>query len=179
MNQTLGSHHLKVDQTVLPLHNNFFLLVSNINIPERFIGQVRPILDRIVQFITNDYGNAASSIDYQLTASYTLRNTNTGELRTWTGSFYPTGNDRASITPFRTYRPNFVHTVSQDLQWHNITNKLQFNQLDSVWKFESLISVIVNFQGKIAHNHHVFHTKRHWANNRRRRKRTHLTFHLP
>ena len=179
MNQTLGSHHLKVDQTVLPLQNNFYLLVSNINIPERFIDQVQPILGRIVQFISNDYGNATPSIDYQLTASYTLRNTNTGELRTWTGSFYPTGNDRACITPFRTYNSNFIANVSLDLQRQNIFNKLQFNQLDSAWKFESLISIIINVQAKITHNHHVFFSKRHFANYQRRRKRSHLTFHLP
>ena len=181
MSHTLGNHSLKVDQTAIPVNNNF-LLISNINIPEFYLDDTLPqILQRVHQFIIHNYGPDLN-IQFQITATYTLINAENNQSRLWTGSFFPAGTDRASITQFRSFGPDFIPFCSRHLQRDHIINTLQWADYSSLWRFETLQSVIINIQALVHPNHHVIRSRQLYmpvGDARRRRRRTHVTFLLP
>lgn len=168
--------HLKVDQTALSL-GTFSIFVSNINIPEHYLERVRPVLERVYTFIRREY-DGISDIRYQLTATYELKNTETGALRHWCGSFLPKENNLSSIDTFHVFGPNFVNRLEQLCDRPSITLKLALVNVETKWEFESLTSLVITVQAKVPDNFRSL-INRNLHNIQNGRTRAHATFPLP
>ena len=177
MSYTLGHQHLKVDQTAVPLGNHF-LLITNINIPERNLDQLDTLIPRIQDFIYQEYTNTIP-VEYQLTATYTLVHNQTQQTRFWAGSFFPSGNDKASITQFRRFDPDFVSYCNRYLQKESVINTLKWSRFESAWEFSTLNSVVINVQARVDRHHATLQLRQLHNPNNRRYKRGHITFLLP
>jgi hypothetical protein len=160
---------LKVDSTCLKLYENFSLIVYNINIPQFYLndrGELSNVLDRIKERLQQDFENLTSL--YQISASYILKHSESGEIRTWTGSFFARNNALGVIADFQEFNDaTFVRQCLQQLS--NVEEKLRANGFDTKWKFDTLLSVIFNIQCKVAPNHRLACNTRH---------REHKTFPL-
>ena len=175
----LGIDALKVDETAIPAQGNLILL-ANINVPARYLdnAETRQTFERVRQFIISEYRNV-QDIQYQFTAAYDLRNTETGQIRTFTGTFHPSGNASASITDFRRFGPDFVDHALERLTLRNIQAKLDFFDLDTKWVVHRIRSIIVNVQAIVERDHGpIIRRNLHHARNSRR-SRTHVAFFLP
>lgn len=175
----LGIDSLKVDETALPARGNFILL-ANINVPVRYLenADTRQTFERVRNFIISEYRNV-EDIQYQFTAAYELRNTKTGHIRIFTGTFHPAGNFSASITDFRRFGADFVDHALERLTLRNIYAKLDFFDLETEWAVHRIRSVIVNVQAIVEPNHGpIIRRNIHHARNRRR-SRAHVAFYLP
>ena len=156
--------HLKVDQTVLHYGDNL-LLVSNINIPadrlERGEEELQRVLERTQRFIERDYiGLPPADIHYQVCASYDLRNTITGEIRHWSGSFNPRGNRVNILCDFQTFSPaTFKPQVTRACDPQNVYNKLRFFNVQTVWVFDRLTSAIISVQARVGTFHPTVENK--------------------
>jgi hypothetical protein len=84
------------------------LVLYNVNIPRR-LWQDEPSIIRVRDIVARDFGNV-SGIYFQLSATYTLVNRETGEIRTWSGSFNPRNRDISKLTSHLSYEP---HTFVQ------------------------------------------------------------------
>jgi hypothetical protein len=170
--------HLKVDQTLLHFEDNY-LLISNINIPEPDFVNLDQILDRVQQFVNEDYHNL-NDIYYQVCATYDLRNTTTGEIKHWSGSFNPRGNRQNVLKTFQPYTVyTFKDQVIQACHPNNIYNCLRFYHVETSWVFHKLTSAIISIQVEIDPLHPTVE-RRNLLNVRYGRfKRVHLTFLLP
>lgn len=170
--------HLKVDQTLLQ-QNDTYLLVSNINIPISEFENLEQVLDRVKQFIAQDYNNV-QNIFYQVCATYNLRNTDTGEIRHWSGSFNPKGNRLNVLRQFCQYSvQTFAQQVSLACQPANVYSCLQFFHVETVWVFHELTSAIISVQAQIAPTHYTVEHKGLLNRRYGKLQRVHLTFHLP
>lgn len=173
----LNYTHLKVDQTLLH-YNNQYLLVSNVNIPQSEFDQLEQVLDRLLVFIRTDYIHLAS-IYYQVNATYDLRNSATGEIRHWSGSFNPRGNRQNILSDFQEFVPaTFKPVVIQACNPQNIYNRLRFYHAQTAWVFHRLTSAVISIQAQVDPLHPTVE-RRDLLNNRHGRfNRVHLTFHL-
>lgn len=142
---------LKVDQTVLSSDDRS-ILVTNINIPEHELVNLDNILDRVRTLVSTDYINTPN-IQYQVCATYELRNTATGDIRQWTGSFNPSGNQANTLNQFEYFAPNFKQVVLNACSQNNIYQKLRFYHVQTNWVFHRLTSVIIAVQAVVPHNH--------------------------
>ena len=169
MNNHAPRSLLKVDSTCLKVDRDFCLIVYNINIPQLYLndrGELSDVLDRIKQRLIEDFGNLSSL--YQISASYILKHSESGEIRTWTGSFFARNNVLGVIADFEQFSDaTFVRQSLQQLT--NAEEKLLANGFDTKWKFDTLLSVIFNIQCKVPSNHRLAYNKRH---------REHRTFPL-
>ena len=148
----LHIHELKVDQTVLPLGQHY-LLVSNINIPSHYLSTTfNQVLDRIHRFIVLEYINI-QNVQFQVCATYQLRNRVNGAIKTWTGSFHPRGNQLNALNQFETFSPTFKTKVQEACSDENIYEKLNLFHVDTDWVFEQLVSIYISVQG-VAPAHH-------------------------
>lgn len=142
---------LKVDQTVLSSDDRS-ILVTNVNIPEHELVNLDNILDRVSTLVSNDYINIPN-IQYQVCATYELRNTATGDIRQWTGSFNPSGNQANTLNQFEYFAPNFKQVVQNACSQENIYRKLRFYHVQTNWVFHRITSVIIAVQAVIPNNH--------------------------
>ena len=169
MNNHAPRSLLKVDSTCLKVDGDFCLIVYNINIPQLYLndrGELSIVLDRIKERIVQDFGNLSSL--YQISASYILKHSESGEIRTWTGSFFARDNALGVIADFQEfYELTFVRQSLQQLV--NVEEKLLANGFDTKWKFDTLLSIIFNIQCKVPSNHRLAFNKKH---------REHTTFPL-
>jgi hypothetical protein len=174
----LDHTHLKVDQTLLQ-HDNRYLLVSNINIPESNFSQIDQILNRAQNFLALDYDDLLN-IYYQVCATYDLRNTATGEIRHWNGSFNPKGNTHNSLCDFQQYvAGTFKARVTRACARDNVYGRLRFFHVETAWVFDKLTSVIISVQARIDPLHPTL-DRRQLLNHRNGRvSRVHITFLLP
>lgn len=169
--------HLKVDQTLLR-YNDRFLLVSNINIPESQFTQLDQVLNRVQHFLTQDY-NGLVNIYYQVCATYDLRNTTTGHIRHWNGSFNPKGNRFNTLCDFQLYSVGpFKSQVTRACQPNNIYNRLRFFHVDTAWVFDKLTSAIVTVQAHIDPLHPTIDRRQLLHHRNGRIGRVHITFLL-
>jgi hypothetical protein len=175
----LDHTHLKVDQTLLH-HNETYLLVSNINIPEGEFHQLDAVLDRAQHFIQQDYADAlGDNIHYQVCATYELQNTNTGETRHWSGSFNPKGNTFNTLSNFARYLPaTFKPIVKHACSPQNIYNRLRFFHAHTAWVFRQFTSAIISVQAKVNVNNEAVQRRGHLHPRNRIHERVHVTFHL-
>lgn len=175
----LDVHQLKVNQTALPIANNF-LLVSNINIPEEYIHEdFEAILTRTHRFIVEDYTNIPN-VQFQVCATYQLVNRVTGATRTWTGSFNPRGNILNSLNQFQPFGGNFSQLVGQACSQDNIYQHLKIFHVDTNWVFDRLSSIYITVQG-IAPLHHPTIQRKSLATCKKHGKtrRSAVEFYLP
>ena len=173
----LGVEHLKVDQTSLNL-DNYQIFVTNINIPERYLNQVRPILQRADNFILNEY-EGAGRVFYQLVATYYLKHSDTGHLRHWGGSFLPKEINLSSIDSFHAFGPNFVNRLELLCNKETLSEKLSLHNIDTEWEFHSLTSVVINVQAKVPDNFTTLVRRNLREPRHGRHKRVHNTIPLP
>lgn len=177
----LTLHDLKVDQTVIP-SDDAGVFITNINIPESEFGHLDNILDRAKLLIVNDY-IGVENIQFQVCATYELRNTANGDRRQWTGSFNPKGNQSNSLSPFQTFTSNFKTIVKESCSPDNILRRLQFYHVQTNWVFHKLTSVIIAVQSVINLTHPTLLkrsllARRHGSRGRSSNRATH-SFHLP
>jgi hypothetical protein len=151
MNNHESRNTLKVDAVSAPIEDiqrTNFLVIYNINIPYQYLDErettTRNILGRIKHLLMRDF--VQHNPVYQITASYNLINTVTGEFRVWTGSFSVRDNTPAQITRFMNFDPDtFVGDSLEHLE--DFEEKLvRAPELSSNWMLNSINSVIFNVQ---------------------------------
>jgi hypothetical protein len=174
----LGLQDLKVDQTVLQSHDNSGILVTNINIPSGELENIHHILHRVRQLIVSDYNNI-NNIQYQVCATYELRNTLTGDTRQWTGSFNPRGNEFNTLAGFRIFDHTFEATVIQASSTDNVLRRLRFYHIQTNWVFHRLTSIIISVQSVINLTHPTLLRRGLLARRHGRTSRSISTFLLP
>lgn len=168
---------LKVDQTLIPSdHQGIF--VSNINIPESELGNIDNVLNRVLDLITTDYFNI-DNVQFQVCATYQLRNTTTGDVRQWVGSFNPRGNQSNTLSPFQQFTPNFKQVVRNAISPENVYNKLRFYHVETNWVFRKLTSVIISVQSTMNLTHPTLYRRGLLVQRNGRRNRTVASFLLP
>lgn len=169
-------HNLKVDQTVLTLDNGGCIFVSNINIPTTYLDQKEEILTRVYNFIQSDY-IGCTSVQYQVTCTYELRNTVDGSIRQWTGSFSPRNNFYGSLTPFEYFGDSFIQIVANATDMNVVLEKLKFTNTATNYVFERLTSIIINVQALVNAHFPTLITRNLIYNGRH--FRSHNTIQLP
>jgi hypothetical protein len=150
MNNHAGRNVLKVDalsSTIEDSTKDNYLIIYNVNVPYEYLDNeiiLRGILERIQRLLTRHFENFP--VVYQITASYNLVHSITGETRIWTGSFSVRDNAPAQLSGFEDFDKNtFVEDSLDYLE--DVENKLVRNpELASNWVFSSLNSVIFNVQ---------------------------------
>ena len=168
--------HLKVDQTVVSLENNT-IFISNINIPERYLDNVRPVLERAYNFLLQDY-RGIPAVRYQLTATYELINRQTGDSKRWCGSFMPRENNLSSIDTFHILGPNFINRLEPLCDRQSVISKLSLHGADTVWEFHTLLGLVITVQAPVSHDLSIL-TLRNLKTRNNGKTRTHITFPLP
>jgi hypothetical protein len=78
---------IKVDVASVEDTHNTKIILYNVNFPLR-LWQDETAVIRIQDTVARDFNNS-SGIYFQLSATYTLVNRFSGEVRTWSGSFNP------------------------------------------------------------------------------------------
>ena len=175
-----GRHILKVDCTSLnfdseDIHRRDELMVFyNVNIPAAIIinnQEKRAVLERVKNLLIRDFDQA--DIVYQICASYFLRHTETNQEIIWTGSFFARNNNPSRLLSFQVFDPNqFVDICFEATE--NVDDKLRYNNFDTKWKYDRLISVIINIQAEVSRDHPVLRKR-----NLQYDERRHTTFSLP
>lgn len=167
---------LKVDQTVLASDNSG-ILVSNINIPEREFVNLEAVIARVNAFIISEYGSLGV-IHFQVCATYELKHIETGDIRQWTGSFNPRGNQYNTLCQFQEFSPRFSAIVRQSCSDENVYRRLRFYHVQTNWVFHRLTSFIISVQSRVPLNHPSLLQHQH-GRGRRQRGRSHRSFYLP
>ena len=178
MNNHQSRNTLKVDAVSAPIEDNRnskFLIIYNVNIPFEYLDErqttTRDILVRIKKLLVKDF--YTYPVTYQITASYNLVHSITGEFRVWTGSFSVRDNTPAQITAFQDFNPDtFVEESLDDLE--DFEDKLvRPPEHSSGWVLNSINSVIFNVQCIVDQNSRVLNIFP------RNGRRAHRTFALP
>lgn len=168
---------LKVDQTVIPSEDRG-IFVTNINIPESEFENLDNVLERVEQFILNDYVNI-DRIHFQVCATYELRNTQTGDERQWCGSFNPRGNQSNTLSQFQLFDPNFQTIVKNASSPENVNRRLKFYHVQTNWVFHKLTSIIISIQAEVNYTHPTILRRNLLTIRNGHRNRTIQSFHLP
>ena len=156
MNNRPGRSDLKVDALCVPLNENNprsdYIIIYNINIPIRYFfdpTEATRVLQRVNVLISGDFFNVPAS--FQITASYQLRHTTTGELRIWTGSFNARNNAPAQLSGFELFdHTTFVQTSLEHIE--DLEERLTLFE-ETKWVLHQVISIIFNVQSKVKFNH--------------------------
>jgi len=177
MNRPLQREDLKLDATVLELENQL-LVIYNANIPAYLCAdenERREALIRIANLFATDF---TKQCFYQVTASFTLRNKGTGEIRLWTGSFSPRGNFHAQLSAFEEFNHNtFVQTALR--QTSNVASRLSWRGHDTLWTFDDLKSVIISAQCKLNRDDGLFLKRNFFPHRKRKHERISIRFEIP
>jgi hypothetical protein len=178
MNNHESRNTLKVDAVCAPINEqrgSAFLIIYNINVPYNYLAErettTRNILVRIKKLLLKDFPQRNPV--YQITASYNLLNSISGQLRVWTGSFSVRDNTPAQITGFLPFEPDtFVEDTLDNLE--DFEEKLvRAPELSSNWVLNSINSVIFNVQCIVDRENPAL------SNFPRNGQRVHRTFALP
>ena len=176
---------IKVDITALNPEENQCPVILNFNIPSSVVEDNVPqsfdyVLDNIATYVGHHFLHDA--VLFQLTASYYLVNTKTGDTRLWTGSFFPAGNHSASLSGpfFQAFRSpqSFVERIKEFSLPQNIVTCLKWGGEDSDWTFDSIASIIASVQVKLSQDN-VFIGNNELLNNRRGHNRRIVTKFFP
>jgi hypothetical protein len=164
----------KVDIASLEDGHAARIILYNVNLPRR-LWQDESSLNRIRDLAVRDFRNVAG-IYYQLSATYTLVNRETGEIRTWSGSFNPRNRVISELTSHLSFEPDsFVPFVLGHSSPEWVFDKLNVaaGQLTagetSVWVLDDIKSIVISFQARLGVTHSFF--SRYSALNWRRRRR--------
>jgi len=153
----LGRQDFKLDATSVKLGGEI-LVLYNVNLPELLVDNEADrerALEIVKNLVQTDF--EGNRVDYQITASYMLKNAVTGQTKLWRGSFFTSENSPAEITQFKQFNPStFVQTALGETSGENVRERLRWFGNNSVWAFESLESAIVNIQTVLPSSHPVF-----------------------
>ena len=153
---------LKASQTVLPSDENGYIFVTNINIPTVYF-QVPDIVQRAKDFVNRDYllqpdEQLPSQVYFEISASYQLVHAESQTQRQWVGSFSPKQN--FALTPILEFVGDFEDAIRPLLNLNYLRDKIsRLGQADSVWKVQSVTSLIVNVQSAVPPNHPTLRSK--------------------
>ena len=158
MDLPLTRNDLKVDSTILNQTNDYWLTLFNVNVPARFVTAANDNTNpellnnaclKIIKFVNAFIkDNQNEQVLFQITACYYIVNTKTGLQRLWTGSFSPRENFAGQLKQFENYNAStFTNVVTRSCE--NFDVKLTWIGTNTVWKFDSLESIIVNLQSPI------------------------------
>lgn len=171
MNNRAGRDQLKVDALCVPLTDNLqsdVIVIYNVNIPIQYFfdpQSAQEVLAKVKNLLSRDFYDAVTS--FQITASYQLRHTITGELRTWTGSFNARNNAPAQLSGFEIFDNTTFIQVSLD---HIEDIEARLTQFEETkWVLNQIISIIFNVQSRVKFNDPVL---THFPQHGRRSQRT-------
>jgi hypothetical protein len=174
MNNHAGRHELKVDALSVPLTDSLrtdYIIIYNINIPIEYFNNAEEgyqVLNKVRNLLLRDFYD--SVVSYQITASYQLRNTQTGELRTWTGSFNARNNAPAQLSGFEIFdNDTFIETSLDHIE--DVDNRLTTFE-ETKWVLNQIISIIFSVQSKVKYNSQILNKFPHHG------RRSHQTFAL-
>jgi hypothetical protein len=132
----------------------------------RNLMQRQQVLEKIHTTVNGDFGFDAE-IFFAVTATFWLIHSETNQRVEWVGNFYANfDNNPSVIQDFKAYQSDTFVVSSFDLLNH-VENILTLNGKNSKWTFESLQSVIFNFQARVLKNHDVINKRLIQFNNRR------------
>lgn len=158
----LNGNDLKVDVAALdldrfsrPSRQKKKLLIFNFNIPVEVVqNDFQNALERVRDFLSRQFAGRQDQVSFQITASYYLIHSETGEIRTWTGSFKSDLNT-GIVADFEKFNENnFVRFVINSCQ--NIEERLTWTNRDTKWTFDGLRSIIINSQIDVQENDEIF-----------------------
>lgn len=167
---------LKVDQTAIA-SGNIAILVSNINIPISEFQNLDNVVERVRNFILTDY-ISVETVLFQVCATYQLKHVETGEIRQWTGSFNPKGNQLNTLCNFQLFSPQFKTQVINACSDENIQRKLNFYHVETSWVFYQTTSIIISVQS-VVNLHHPTILRKSLFSRHHGHKGTIQTFYLP
>jgi hypothetical protein len=158
-------HQLKVDCTAYNLsdtrNKEHFVVVYNINVPATVVNDQESrlnALERICLLLESDFGRN-EIVNYQITGTYILRNSESGDTKEWVGSFYAGTHNPAIVADFQLFNSDtFVNTVFPIL--NNVEEKLLWNGRNTKWTFERLQSVIINAQCTVNKSHPILQIRK-------------------
>jgi hypothetical protein len=124
------------------------LVSYNVNVPVHLISNEN-VYNVIRDTIVHDFDNN-SGIYFQLSAVYTLVNRDTGNLRTWTGSFNPRNPQPSQLSTHRRFEADtFINFARANSSIEVVLQKLTANYATagqtSVWSLQDLKSIIFSF----------------------------------
>jgi len=154
-----GPQEIKIDASCIDYTDTdrVKLLVLNLNIPQHVVQEEQrfnEILRGAANFFQAHF--ARDELVFQVNASYTLWNRSTGQVRLWTGSFFPGANCPLSLSGpvFVTFeRDAFPAAVKYCSSENRISDTYEIGIEDSKWSFLALKSIIVNFQTRVSSGH--------------------------
>ena len=170
--------NLKITQTAIKTGNSF-ILISNINVPLEYLDNPANIVERVKNFIVNEYRHV-NPVYYEVTATYQLRHRETNSVRQWLGSFSPRAGPmlfETEIFSENTFVANFTRTIDVNYICEKL---LAANSLESDWIFDQLYSVIVHVSSLVPKDYHILYRRNlfHGSGNRRTSRKI-ATFDLP
>jgi hypothetical protein len=133
------------------------LVSYNVNVPVHLISNEN-VYNVIRDTIVRDFDNN-SGIYFQLSAIYTLVNRDTGNLRTWTGSFNPRNPQPSQLSTHRRFEPDtFIDFARANSSIEAVLQKLTANYATDgkTWSLQDLKSIIFSFQCKLRASHWLF-----------------------
>lgn len=151
---------LKVDQLLSHVqsgHTTLCILLTNVNVPEIYFRhpyeELPNIVRRIKNLIINCYDNIAE-VTYEITASYTLINSQTNRLHVWTGSFNSRFLTIPSLQDEQRVTEDFEQQAINLLSDRNFidTRLSRVSDKDTKHKYQSLVSIIFNIEGIVDNN---------------------------
>ena len=134
-------------------------MLYNVNVPVHLISN-ESVYNVIRDTIVRDFDNN-SGIYFQLSAVYTLVNRDTGDLRTWTGSFNPRNRQPSQLSTHRRFEADtFIDFARANSSVEVALQKLTANYATagqtSVWTLQDLKAIIFSFQCKVRASHRLF-----------------------
>jgi len=142
--------------------DNERLVSYNINLPVPLIPNEN-VYSVIRDTIVHDFDNSPG-IYFQISAVYTLVNRDTGDLRTWTGSFNPRNRQVSQLSAHRLFEADsFVNFARANCSVEAAVQKLTANSdarttagKTSVWSLQDLKAIIFSFQCRLYPTHRLF-----------------------
>jgi hypothetical protein len=157
------------------------LVLYNINLPVHLIPNEN-VYNVIRDTIVHDFDNN-SGINFQLSAVYTLVNRNTGDLRTWTGSFNPRNCQPSQLSTHQCFEADtFINFARANTSVEVALQKLTANSATagntSVWSLQDLKAIIFIFQCKLRASHRLFQHRPQLQNVRASERYRKIEFNL-
>lgn len=155
-----------------------YLALTNANIPVDRL-QDEATLASLRDWISANFQGAVSPIVYSFSGAYTLRHRETGELRTWTGSFSPRFLGSYSWSRQNVFNRNtFVAQSLRDTERGSVEDHLRLANPLSVWEFQELLSVIVSVNARLPASNRLVNQTAGAPQPGRARSRAYATFHV-
>lgn len=157
MARRLDGNEFKVDATTadlyLPNRRKKKLVIFNFNIPVAYVRDdaiFLNALERIQNFVAEDFFGREEEAVYQISSSFFLLNRETGERRLWTGSFYFEHNASIIADFVQFNSATFVRQVFDNCE--DAEEKLTWRDRDTKWLFDGLRSIIICVQAQVDEN---------------------------